>query len=830
MSVSRGRIALALILGALCIGLWYKRSADFEREINRPITSTPARAVSPTPTADDASSSSLANDGTAAVIATIDWADPGNPVAIPISWRGNRFLFDTRDGVRIWRADTRKMETLETPLPKARLLDHVWMRVHDGNYNGTLFAVSSGDGASTLYVLPNDVSQVSGRFDLPAGFMPSNLIRLSESIALICSATAGRSLFVSMAGNNVRPLDPASSHDHMLDLIRDAGIVGRIDGLGQVGNQGVRGDRSYERPLLFDANSCGWVARGLPEPLASATQLELVPRLNPPSFLTTSITAARWVDKATGQRRVLEAPLFWNLNERQWSARQAADYPMLVASQLWGMTEEQWSFAADLPQGKFAFLSPVDARWREAKQRLPATENLKLLPIGSEGVLVLLIDSRQPGRVVRLDPAPEMSIDTRFPGVLSRAYGYIDMRGVGLMMANGREVNHVAIIRASGPALEQLPDVPQPSQHLTGVELGDGSIVVFGGLHPRCNADDLDQCPHGAQPGFRWLPEEKRWQPLPTLTVPFAFGQELQGDNSGYLTRYRRSDFVVDQGRDLYFLSSRPMKPGPGAVWGATQLIRWSVERGMESLAATKLDHFSPTLLKLNDRRLAAIGGSTRNELPSPSCQACTRTRAATVARLREKAGGSSGSADSIEGEDSDRVDPEQVVPPCEACSKIEMRDHYALARSSELYDARTNRWSLGPYANYPGGRAVKLANGRVFKIGMVGYFASDADFGVETADAALTQWTPAPPFPFPRPTEVSSIVVIGNQVLLVMARPGDRVVIWDDDSRSWKVQPLPRHSNWSPRETPKYLTPVGDHQLLVVYERNYEVLPWPLQ
>jgi hypothetical protein len=826
MNVPKGQLAVALVAVLLCIGLWYQRLVDPDAVMphRSPATKTAEKPASAPPPA--------AVDGTAPVLATIAWADTENPAAIPLSGRGNRFLFDTKDGLNIWDADNLTTQVLQHPDGKVRLLDKFWMRAHRSSDNGTMFAVAVGSTrtAVVLYWLPDSQNQLASRLDLPDDFFPSALVRLSSDTALLCAAKVKRALLVRMIDNALKFVDVSSWPESVLPMLKQAGVVGSLEGIGQLGEPGREGYPTYERPLLFDTHICAWKARKLPEPLASADNLEILPQSIGFIHPAPSIVAAGWIDRSSRSPRTLDAPLIWDWQDEHWLAQKTADLPILAPGQLAGVGEKGWSYAADPAQGRFAFLAPFGERWQESSQRLPATEKLKLLPIGAEGVLALLIDARQPGRIARLDPASETSVQSRLPNRLADTDSMIPLGGGELMIVQGRRSSYVSILRPIDSKILSLPGLPQPQQRVSGLQLSDGSVVIFGGLHPSCYASDLHNCPHGTQPSFRWIPAEKRWQPLPTLAVPFAYGEALDGGNSGITTAYRRSDFLLHQGTEVFFLSSQKARPGDSRTVEPTLLFRWSLGGTAQLLAATQLSRYNPTLLELNDGRIAAVGGSAANEPPSPACQVCRRTRQAAVARLKDKmAQGPAGTA-RIDDETGMELDPEAMVPPCESCTALPTLDHFAFARSCELYDPRVDRWTLGPYANHPGGRALRLANGRLFKFGLLGYNATDAMYAAETADPALTRWTAAPPFPFRNPAEVANIQALGNQVLVIMAKPADRYVLWDDDSRRWQVYPLPRHADWGLRNIPQHISQTDAEHMLAIYPDSYEYLPWPLQ
>lgn len=827
MNLSTRKFLIALVAMLLCVGLWYKRISDADNsvaqspaKIDRASEAEPMESIEP----------ATSVDGVASVLTTINWADPQNPVAIPLSLRGTTFLFETQNGLQFWDSNSLKMTPMLLPVDNAKLLENIWMRVHHANLNGTLIAVSSGQSPSptTLMLLSDNNFIIESRFDLPADFVPSALVALSPDRALICSSTMKQAKVFSVVYGKLTQVTAAMSFRDTQTLLQNAGVTGDVEGFGNLKALGPEGSYTTKQPLVFNTSTCKWSARNLPEPLASGRSLQLMPKYLV-SHRSHAIVAASWRDPATNELRTLSAPLIWSSGDGQWRARQTSDLPGMHPNRLTGVTGEQWTYAASASQGRFSFLASVDDQWRESTQRLPATEDLKLLPIGNEGVLALLIDSKKPGRVVRLDPGKEWRTRVQFPHRLTYENGVIPLANGELMVITGSNSSYVMLVSPKDPTVISLPNLPQPMIRPSGVQMLDGSVVVFGGLHPACFVTSLKDCAYGSQPSFRWIPTEKRWQPLPTLAIPFAFGEFFDVSNSGITSRDKRIDFQISQGDELFYLSGNVKNRSNNQLAGPSRLYRW---KGVTTaLAMTRVNRHSATLVELNDGRFAVVGGSSENEPASAACQQCQKIRKEAVAAMAEKLAQNRNESMDEAGEDG--LDPETAIPHCEPCSAHstgDTSDSFKFARSSELYDRRSDRWNFGPFSNFAGGRAVKLANGRIFKFGLQGYSSTDNIYAAETADAGLTQWVATPPFPFDKPASVSEILAVGNQVLVVMAKPEDRYVIWDDTTRRWQIHPLPKPSNWTLRTTPWHVSKGGANQVLMIYQDTFEYLAWPLQ
>lgn len=836
----------------MCGWLWYERlkPADIFSTLPAPrsTSNTTKQAETPTP-------AFMLEGGTAPVIASINWADPKNPAAIALDYPN--FLFDSQEGLQVWNLETLEMTPLMHPPGNARLLDFARIRAQSSMTTslGTMFAVKSPESSVTLYWVPDSQTntqlissgdrrrKVEKQLNLPPGFYPDASLGLSDGSMLLCSSASKKAIVAGLRNNELSLL--TSVNDSGLHhALQEKGVFGEVEGVGIM--QAPDSELAYSPPLVFDINTCRWKAKNLPEYMAQGLELLILPdgRL--------SISAASWLDPATHELQTLRAPLVWDRTSRQWTQRKASDVPGLAPQHTTLPLMEEWYYAASPREGKFEFLWGGNDRWCEPKQSLPVTEDLKLLPIGNDGVLALLIDSEEPGRVVRLYPrnpfgpaytndehtngnaAPSISGHestgrNRFPYSLSDFLN-IQLNDGSAVILTGEKLKHTFMISPVTADVTQLQDLPQPQQRPSGVQLDDGSIVVFGGLSSVCRVTDLAQCTQSNLPGYRWINNEKRWQTLPSLMVPFAFGTAFDGGNSGITTAYDRGDFTVKNGVHLYYLTQNRLtniwveKPTPSF------LFRWKPGDDPEKLAATQLIRHELSLIELNDGRLVAVGGITEKESQSPACQACGQKRRLEVERIARDLA-KHPIASSNEDEEGGAIDPEQMVPQCETCSSIQLGDYYTYARSCEIYDEKSNRWYYGPFSVHPGGRAVKLANGKIFKLGLNGYNATDADYVAEVADASLKKWEATPPFPIGKPDAlVSQIVAIGNQVLIVMEKPSDRYVVWDDVSGNWQIHALPKHSDWGFNHIPARVSAIDNNQLLLIFDDGYEYISWPIQ
>ncbi|MBI3156935.1 MAG: hypothetical protein HYZ20_16245 [Burkholderiales bacterium] len=820
---------LALVLTILCVVAWKVRWAVLEEPTRSEFEAREAERLA-TPGAVPAAVASAPVVDTAEVLATIDWADPANPVALPIS--GTQFLLDTRAGPRVWSPGAPTLSPLGGAPAHWRLLEDTHMPASSTTrpgvfMNGMMFAVRTGATSAEMIWADSRDLAATRRMPLPEGFVPDLLLPLATSVGLLCSAAQQRSLVVAFHEGELVRLSKTTVQLGALQQLQARSVFGIVEGFGALANP-MLGSLQYPAPpVQFDAQRCRWQANHLPEPLARAEDLSLLLNsMNALGNVEPAITAAAWTD-AAGQRRTLARPLYWNIDARAWRERAAPDLPGLEPAALRGLVYDGLAVTADPPSGRYAFLDAREEQWRAASLRAPPARAVKLLRYGPEGVLALLIDDQKPGRIVRIEPVPPKNTASPMPDGLGDEDGVVPLQGIGVLLVGGHERLSNAFLIVPDAKGSVLHPLPESLKRVSGVPLMDGSIVVFGGLPGTCFSSATDQCSLGVAPGYRWLPVRQRWERLHDLKVAYAPGEALDGGNSNISSAWPRNDFLVREGAELLLLDGDGERSNHHPEGQPTRLMRWQLGGSLQPVARTMVDRQRASLVELADGRLAVIGGLA-SEPASPACQRCEAQRQAEISRL--KARQARAAPRPTDEEVSSGIDE---PPPCSVCSEtIGPRERFRRARSCEIFDEANERFLPGPWAHHAGGRAVRLANGRIFKFGLEGWAASDGVYVAETADARLGGWTAAPPFPLPQGTRVTQFVAVGSQVLFVLDRPEDRLVIWDDETRSWRVESLPSSGLWGPRNIPRVALPLtaAADRLLLIHDRDYEIQRWPLR
>lgn len=365
-------------------------------------------------------------------------------------------------------------------------------------------------------------------------------------------------------------------------------------------------------------------------------------------------------------------------------------------------------------------------------------------------------------------------------------HGQIALRNGNLMLVGSHHdrwpSEYNELIETGLGRAKETAKLPAPLARPSGRELIDGSIVVFGGTGP-CQ-ERYGECRFEAlQPSYRYWPSEDRWAVIESLRIPFSRGD---GDSD-----QPRNDAIVSRDGNLVWLEQGQQEEHSGFEGepATTELKRWrpnSPHGTTESVATTRKARVQASLIELDDGRLVAVGGQAQ----------------------------------------LDRVALEKDCTNCP--DEYVSLGPFRAARSTEVLDFTGHErvtWRPGPAANFGGGRAVKLANGKIFKLAQ-----NESEeyriYRAELTDASFTRWDKLPPVPL-EGIPVSSINVIGNRVLLLTESRS--AALWNDDTRQWRLS-----NDWPQLEQeanafPLSVTPLpGRADVLVRYKNHFQITRLP--
>lgn len=745
-------------------------------------------------TAQEQSAETAAYDQVAPVYATINWPDPLNPEFIPLG--GGGFLVGTIAGLQHWDANRNVFSPIPHGPTHLHLLKHVWVRINDG-LPGTLFAIRGSLSEQNVTLAHSLLwwswtkQAITASLPLPDGFQPRALVEVWGGHVLVCGVGASAFL-VHADGTGIKRV-ATDGQNHLRSWLKPrslplANIVGPVEGLGEFGAARDQAERS-QPPIQFDTRSCKWTMTNPPKALPPGKELRIKP-YSLPSLLTPRLVIgqAEWFSIVKNHWETLDTPLLWNARNGSWETIER------VAEE-GGSPGSVSGFGADDPVVNMfhpaprwiEFLDPVSLRWRRSRERLPEAYNALLAPLDGNRVVAFMGDS---GQVVLLHA---MDVPTP-PGKLNfehDTFSEIPLANGGLMLVSGgsdwHPLNRPEVIQYEGQSSRLITPLPRPLVTPSGIALGDGSVLVFGGLPPQCSAEYLNQCKGEMPlPSFRWFPTGDRWEEVTGLAIPFASGAYPDSDNSRIADQWARSDALVRGNGEFVYLTDGEVRrrDTDNQLPLVTKLYRWSPGRPQDLIAPLRKGRQRATLLELADGRLAVVGGLAQREIVAleKDCFECPDTFVS--------------------------------LGPLEA------------ARSTEIYEEQTGRWVAGVSTQQPGGRAVKLANGHIFKLSLKG-ITSDEGYQAETADAALSRWAKAPPFPIEK-AAVRQFIAVGNRAVLLLAEPRDKLVLWNDDTRRWSVMQLWPGTRWSVNNRPISIMPVGDQHVLLRYADTYEYAALP--
>lgn len=686
-----------------------------------------------------------ANAAASPPYATIRWADKMNPRLINAG--GDRFIVATRAGIQVWDAMANKLAP-GTGWPTHTALDDEWARLA----GGTVMTGSSHDARDielhTLVWWDPASGTFPARLQLPAGTLVADLVAIDRQHALAClrhfdpskprpdEIAPGSARLLTLEKGVLRWSEPGVAATRQAMLA--AGVRGKVTGEGTLA---LEGDAA---PLAYDTASCGWVMRQLPAALAKMTRISVKPQRLPDGRFI--VAHADWFDPEKQTSGTLAAPYLWDAAAKRWQQLNgpgAAPGSSLLLSSV-DIDDPVVSLAGD-DIDYVEVLDPVSLRWRRFNPALLRKFfTVRAVPLSNGDVVVFM---GMDGAVYRARPAHPLQ-----PGELAYPHWYLGevaLPGHGLMLLNGGnqwhpqnkpEIVHISTQAAAAP----IAPMPRWLGSNAGVALRDGTVLVFGGLLPGCagGTSDPGHCTNQpVPPALRYFPAHDRWEEEPGLRIPHARGAPW-GTDSDFTNDSARADVQVrSDGRLIAVLDA---EGDAGSVEPLlSKVLGWRPGEETVALPPLQRGRQQSTLLELDGGRMAVVGGQSQ---------------------------------------------PVRIAlePKCAACAdEFVSYGPVGASRLTETLDAQLREWTPGPKAHFGGGRAVRLANGRIFKMSLPDESDSRKGLRAETADAAFTRWTPLPPFPKVG-FAVQHMVAIGNRVL-ILGQDG-HTVIWDDLTAKWEV------------------------------------------
>ncbi|OQA33262.1 MAG: hypothetical protein BWY57_01341 [Betaproteobacteria bacterium ADurb.Bin341] len=715
----------------------------------------------------------------APVYAVIDWPDR-SPRYVNLG--ADQYLVATKAGMQVWDALRNRLRMAENWPAHSRFVEWQWARLATGTL---LVAESHSDNDRPLPALVW-WDAASGRFSAPLAAQPSvsvkALVRLDESHALACLSLndpqSGDKTPARFRAAVVEVLNPAPRWGSAsMQVLQSANIRGPVDGVGTVVEPS---GAAKPAPVYFNTLTCQWEIRNPPAELHNVRSLNLMHQRLPDGRIV--ISHADWDRVSDDKTPTLAAPLLWSESEQRWvnmvnTAQNPNGPGPFRAYGIDDLVVSMPTSGAEFVE----FLDPKTLRWIRSQQRLPETYGPSVGPLSTGEALVFLWDSG--GRVLKVGPLQQVPA-----GHFVYPHGFLGEVRLhdGILLYGGGGYwypqNRLEILRlAPTPASSLIAPLPKPLAYLSGVELADRSIVLFGGSPPRCFPSRLEgECvPARPQPVYRYLPKEDRWLEVSGLSIRFAIGPSLDSQTMDFAcprrdaVARRNSGFVFLDGEDERFRQKRD--------WSRmrTTAYEWRPGGQLKSLGQLQQGRAQVSLLELKDGRLAVMGGQAQVDI-GKRCIGCAF--------------------------DTDSVGPLEFATSTEVLSK--------------------GKWKPGPKANFPGGLAVKLANGRIFKLSLANLWTADQGYNAEMADARFRRWAKLPPLPL-REFTALDVQVVGNRVLILPTiashgKNNDKVVIWDDVKRKWLV--------WQkPTKLPILsIIPVGPEQVLIRHSRTYQQLALP--
>jgi hypothetical protein len=722
--------------------------------------------------------------------AGIKWKDKLNPSYANLG--NDQFLLDTKDGLVLWDVPTNivfqpslsseigdlKLE----PLDRDASLEYAQM---GSPAVGTLVRLTRADQSTIVLWWDGKLRSFVAALNLDKAIGKPDLLPLDSNHALLCSSSVSKVIRIQQSGGKVSIQWETTDNAAVRTAMKAMGVVGKVEGFGALN------ENDTERPVFFDTSLCRWEIKNPPEHIKQYLdkRTRKYTPFTKPYFLEDGRTLISEVSYFDGQYwRNMNPPLLWQPKTHSWVA---IEHTSGDGGDIHRSGQNEPVMAHSFQSNTVEFLDTKTMHWISSRQRLPDCRSPNIEPLSNGNALVIMRDDF--GRVgivapLRGDlPSGELALRR------NQYDGEVDLHDGSLMLVGDGDQWHPSvrseIIDAKLGVSRSIASLPIPLVSPYGLKLKDDNVLVFGGLPPTCAPshyffrDVISKC-QPAQPSFLYDPRENIWKPVPGLGIQFTRGYFWETGNSDRASKWPRNDAIVRNNGDVVWLEGgEQFESESQSLPQTTFFMRWRQtrqDRGSKTVSSLRKARTQSSLIELANGKLAVIGGFAQLERVAleKDCFNC----------------------------------PDEFVSI----------GPFKPARSTEILDeANTGAetWLAGPLAHFGGGRAMKLGNGRIFKLSLVGAYDSEG-YRAEISDAEFTRWEELPPFPLNSVT-VRNLNVVGNLIVILMDKKP--TVIWDDNIHIWR-----KLEDW-PVGTPISVSPLADgKRILVRYVDSFHIVNLP--
>lgn len=561
---------------------------------------------------------------------------------------------------------------------------------------------------------------------------------------------------------------------------------------GHVAGEILLGDTtisvSSNAPVAFSTRTCRWTFTVAPGSLPADKSF----MLGPPVFLADGkvlVSSVSWRDETT---HYFPHMLLWAPAEKRWLeagpsfAEERSHWVDLKGYRaIWRRVNDYLEVFDDQNLRWIRSDQRIDPEWirtsGDISSLFPLSDGRVLLmnrnsssssPDYGKGSRVAVFSARRDARAIKGRLAFGHGDDAAFP------------TGDGRVLFTG---THNEVVDIAKGTSHEVPPLPVSLKYPTVLTTLARELLVTGALPESCKwtgrtpddgLADAEKCPLAAAfPLYRLGADASAWTSMTDVSIPFVRGDFSLGGKDMLMRRNGEMVFLSGKGTQEWAIKEKT----PDYSRSTTQLMQWGKSR-LQPLALLKRARTGTTLIDLRDGRLAAIGG--REQL----------RRAATPEFCTD--------------DPRDEYCPYILYP----------------SNTTEVYDRKSGRWSFGPAPRLPGGEAVRLANGRIIKIGTTECPSSPGVCG-EAIGPDFRVWKKLPELKGDEYWRPERMFAAGNRVILVPQDRSDRqVTAWNDDRQQWETwKQWPARKDWS------YILPADARHALVVYwDRSFGLVQYP--
>jgi len=345
-------------------------------------------------------------------IANIDWSTPVSPRLVNLG--GDRFLFETRQGIVQWDFATLQSQPLSLPASASGTLTQLVSGYNTyaklgGVASGTVFLASTSDkNRSSLLWWSPAKRAIAASLPIPGQADWASVVQIATHHVLLCDKKAGASVvrLTQRGGEDILAWVDASDPAAQAGLLARE-VVGRVKGFDYMERPGTSGVARRAWPVFFDVAKCQWDMYDPPADLKPYFEKKTQRDIKPYFLADGSVLVPELSYRDGEHPRDIQSAYLWTPGTDQWKQLAATSGS---GNRLHRVGQTEPVFATGFQSSVVEFFNTATLQWVRSVESLQISQydwapKVQLEPLNSGKALVIVSDINYQGTIGVMTPA-----------------------------------------------------------------------------------------------------------------------------------------------------------------------------------------------------------------------------------------------------------------------------------------------------------------------------------------------------------------------------------------------------------------------------------------